>query len=336
LARLVEDPALARWAPGFFRDELRRAGTRDAMIDLIKREALDRIDRVLTAAGARGVLLKGTALLATASIERRGRLRATGDIDLLVSSGRAAELRQRLLDDGFDGEAGAARTAAHHLAPVSFRGVAIEIHERLMPRPFGLPEDELLARVEKVRGREALDTLDAEGAVLFSLLHCTAHAFAFGLKAAFDVAWILDEKPDLDWRKVAAWASSCRLPRAFWTPLRALAEGLGLAIPAELLAGAPDDRRQQALDTIARLRIFTACEGPFELNPFSKTAVNLLLAESMLARLRYLGGLAHGEAAEARKSARRHAPEQALRRTPHHLREVAFQWRAFRAARARS
>ena len=332
LARLADDPALARWAPSFFRDELRRAATRSAMIDLIKRAALAQLDACLGAVGARGVLLKGTALLATAAGAQRGRLRSTGDIDLLVTGGRAAELRRLLLARGCDGDANASRSAAHHLAPVSFRGLAIELHERILPRSFGLPEDELLARVQAVPGMQALDVLDAEGFVLHTLLHCSAHVFAFGLKTAFDLAWVLDARPDLDWQRIVAWAQACRLPRAFWTPLRALAAGLELPVPSWLLDGAPRDRRQHALDTIAGVRIFTAHEGPFDLNPFSKTAVFLLLADSWRARVRYAGELAHGEAAEARRSARRHAPAQALRRVPQQLREVAFQWRAFRAA----
>jgi hypothetical protein len=175
-----------------------------------------------------------------------------------------------------------------------------------------------------------LQALDDEGFVLHALLHCSAHAFAFGLKTAWDLAWTLDRRPDLDWTRLAAWAGETRMPRAFWTPLAALASGLELAVPEKVLARAPCDRRQRALEAIARARVLTASEGPFDLNPFSKTALFLLLADGWLDRARYVAALAHGDAAEARRSARGHAPAQALREIPRQLREVAFQWKALR------
>ena len=244
-------------------------------------------------------------------------------------------MRRLLLEAGCAGEPVAERSAEHHLAPVAFRGVAIELHERILPDAFGLPDASLLERARPVAGSEALQVLDDEGFVLHALLHCSAHAFAFGLKTGWDLAWTLDRRPDLDWGRVVAWAEGTRLPRAFWTPLRALASGLELAVPKDVLARAPHDRRQRALETIAAARVLTAVEGPFDLNPFSKTALFLLLADGWLARARYVGAIAHGDAAEARRNARRSAPAQALREIPRQLREVAFQWKAFRRRSAR-
>jgi len=338
LAHALDDPELARWAPRFFVEDLRRAGARAAIADLVKGDALARVDEALAAIGTHGVLLKGTALLVSTAAADRGRLRATGDVDIVVPPPAARRLRADLLASGggFEGACDGGRSAAHHLAPVSFRGVAIEIHERILPRSFGLPEEDMLARARAVPGTRSLRVLDPEGFVLHALFHCTAHVFAFGLKTAWDVAWTLDATPDLDWDRVERWARGSRLSRAFWTPLRALAEPLALAIPRTVLAGAPADRRQRALDTIARERVFRATEGPFELNPFSKTAAHLLLCDSWRARAAHVAELAHGEAAEARREARRHAPAQSLARLPQQLREVAFHWRAFREATLRS
>ena len=335
LARLADDPEVARWAPGFFRDAIRAAATRAAMNDLVKREVLRLLDDVLARVGVRGVLLKGTALLATTPSADAGALRATGDVDVLVTGGAAREVRRLLLESGCTGEPVAERSAEHHLAPVAFRGVAIELHERILPDAFGLPDASLLARARAVDGAAALQALDDEGFVLHALLHCSAHAFAFGLKTGWDLAWTLDRRPDLDWDRVVAWAAATRLPRAFWTPLAALAAQLELQVPTDVLARAPRDRRQRALDTIARVRVLTAIEGPFDLNPFSKTALFLLLADGWTARARYVAALAHGDAAEARRSARGHAPAQSLREIPRRLREVASQWKAFRRLAAR-
>ena len=330
LARLADDREVSRWAPGFFRDAIRTAATRAAMNDLVKREALRLLDGVLVRAGVRGVLLKGTALLATTPAADAGALRATGDVDVLVTGGAAREVRRLLLESGCTGEPVAERSAEHHLAPVAFRGIAIELHERILPDAFGLPDASLVERARAIDGTEALQALDDEGFVLHALLHCSAHAFAFGLKTGWDLAWTLDRRPDLDWPRVIAWASASRLPRAFWTPLAALATELQLPVPKDVLARAPRDRRQRALATIARARVLTAVEGPFDLNPFSKTALFLLLADGWTSRARYVAALAHGDAAEARRSARGHAPAPALRAIPRQLREVAFQWRSCR------
>jgi len=335
LVRLADDAELARWAPSFFRDAIRDAAMRSAMTDLVKRQALQEIDRLLVRLGAQGVLLKGSALLATTPAGEVEHLRATGDVDLLVTGGAARALRRLLLEAGCTGEPEAARSAEHHLAPVAFRGVAIELHERILPDAFGLDEPALLERGRAVPEAAALRVLDDEGFVLHALLHCSAHSFAFGLKTAWDLARVLERRPDLDWRRVSTWAEASRLPRAFWTPLAALARGLELPVPRDVLARAPRDRRQGALDAIADARIFTACEGPYELNPFSKTALFLLLADGWLARARHVATIAHGDAAEARRSARSHAPAQALREIPRQLREVAYQWKAFRGMPAR-
>src|SRR5579871_3884832 len=78
---------LPPWMPSHFLGRLRTRAEQDAVADLIKREALEQIAQTLRKIGARGVLLKGSALMVLRS--DRGVLpaqRATGDIDIHVEA----------------------------------------------------------------------------------------------------------------------------------------------------------------------------------------------------------------------------------------------------------
>jgi hypothetical protein len=230
----------------------------------------------------------------------------------------------------------AARSAPHHLAPVSFQGIPVEIHTRVMPAFWGLPEQELLAQARRVDGADSLFTLDPEGFLLHAGMHATTHLFSYGLKTAWDLHWVLRRFHELDWARLAGWVRMSRLPRGFWVPVRVLCQELEIPIPQEFLSWAPVDQRQRHLETIARHRLFAAREGPFELNPFSKTAVFLLLHDSWLGALRYLTMLCGREATEARHSARRNLPSPALSQLARQLREALFHWQQYRRALART
>lgn len=93
-------------------------------------------------------------------------------------------LRAQLLDNGFKGEPDAARTAPHHLAPVSFQGIAVEIHTNLMPNFWGLPEKEMLAHARPLASHQSLRFLSPEGMFLHAGVHASAHLFSHGLKTA--------------------------------------------------------------------------------------------------------------------------------------------------------
>jgi hypothetical protein len=319
-----------RQVPGFFVEQLETRASEDALADLMKREALRRIACVLRKVGGLGVLLKGTAL----QVLQDGRSglpfhRATGDIDLYCDPPFGSALRRQLLEEGgFSERTDDRRTAPHHLAPVLVRGVVVEIHERIMPSFWGLPEREMLAQSRPVDGLDPLRTLSPEGLLLHAGVHASAHLFSNGLKAAWDLLWISSRFPELEWDLLARWIGVSRLPRGFWVPVRVLAQELSIPLPLEFLRRAPVDRRQLKLETIARHRLFSALERPFELNPFSRNGVFLLFHDSWLGWVRYL-------TAEARDTVRLRHPSQSLQRVCRQLPEALSQWRRYRRAHVR-
>jgi hypothetical protein len=320
------------WLQPSFVEPLHSQATQDAVDDLLKREALTRIAGVLRAIGRRGILLKGTALqiLRTRScalpLQRR-----TGDIDIYVESPFGADLRRGLLQSGFEGLADEARTAPHHLASVRFRGVAVEIHERIMPSFWGLPEREMIADAVPVDDLDPLHRLSAEGLMLHAGIHASAHFFTHGLKTAWDLVWIARRFRDLDWKRLTTWIQTCRVQRAFWVPVRVLTQDLSLPIPAAFLQNAPADEREMKLERIARDRLFSCMEGPFDLNPLSKTWVFLLLHDSLMERVGYLAALRKGTAAKARQTARHNDPSFGLRQGWRQMREAFTQWRHYQS-----
>lgn len=331
----LDDPELRRFAPRFFTDRIRRAALRDGMRELAQREVLRAIADELSMLGGRGVLLKGAAIMALG--DPAVPTRAAGDIDLHVDPSLAGELRRRLLRRGFAGDADGGRSGPHHLAPVCSRGVSVEIHTRLMPGCWGLPETEMLAAARPLPqgGWSSLATLSPEGMVLHCLMHTTTHLFAQGGKAGWDVAFLVQHAgPAFDWQVVASWAAACRVPRAFWAPARVVAEELDLPMPADVFAAAPTDRRQRQLEVIARRRLFGPAESADEMNPLSRTAVFLMLHDGLSRRLGYLAWLLGPEAGESRRTARKRSVAQRLSSLPAHLRQAIVHYRHFRSAAA--
>lgn len=287
LLGVLATPAIAAHTPAAFRSTLTQCGMVDVVRERALRAAIARIDAALHARGAKGVLLKGTALLMRTPVGAAPR--ATGDVDVYVAPPAASRLRDDLLDAGFSGDRDAGRSSSHHLAPVASGGIDVEIHTRLMKAHWGLPEEALLARAAPIDDTRALRTLDAEGFVLHSLVHLTASFQSFGLKAAWDINAVLRATPAFDWNRLVEWGASSALPRAFWGPFVALAEGVPLGVPADLLARAPRDRGSRRMTALARARAFGATEGLFDLDAMSKTGFVLLLHDSWRGRLAFLG-----------------------------------------------
>lgn len=290
MARLLQpmlaDPTVARWAPEFFRAQLTRQAMRDGLRELVQRDCLARLADALRDVGARGVLLKGAAFVATAT---EGTVsRATSDVDVLVSAGQAAAIRARLLERGFTGDPGAGASAEHHLEPVYWQGVAVELHTRIMPASWGMPEAAMVADARPVSGSDVLFTLGPEAQVLHALVHLSASFFSFGLKTLWDIHTVIEREPLFDWTRLAAWADGLRAPRAFWVPLAVLADAVDLPVPGEVLARTPRDRGARRLTTVVRSRVFRATEGLFDLDVVTKTGLTLLIHHSATGRLRYL------------------------------------------------
>jgi Uncharacterised nucleotidyltransferase len=332
LVRRLKGPQAPRWAPSFLAERLQTRAHQDGVFDLaIKPEILRRIASELGDLGTRGVLLKGTALLVLqAGCPDLPPHRATGDIDLYVEPTLASRLRRRLLEKGFSGTADDSRTAPHHLAPVHSRGIAVEIHERIMPGFWGLPEREMIAHAQPVDGMAPLYTLNPAGLLLHAGVHASANLFSHGMKTAWDMVWIYRRFPDLNWDQLASWVRASRLPRSFWVPIRVLSREVSIPLPQEVLRQAPGDKHQFALEMIACDRLFSTVEGAFELNPFAKTWFFMALHHSWSGRIRYLTALLEPSAIEARRTAMQHQPAQSRHQMWRHLREAIAQWRLYR------
>ena len=338
---LLDDPQLQRWAPSIFADRMRPAAIAEATRELIQLEALKRIDVELRSLGVTGVLLKGAALLGLARDERaepamRHELprRAAGDIDILVDIRWAEELRRRLLASGFTGEAAAQRTGPHHLAPIVFRGVPVEIHTRIMPRLWRLPEKEMLERAKPLVAYPRLSVLDREGMIVHTLVHATAHLYAHGLKAAWDVAWLLQRSAAIDWNRVARWARASAMPDAFFVPAVVIRRDLGIQLPDSLFAGRERGTLIESIERVGSLRLFSAMEGAFDLNPITKNGFFLLLHRSWRDRLGYARTLMGTNERESRRtavtSARSPARMPGGPRFVGQLRESVGQWSRYR------
>jgi hypothetical protein len=213
--------------------------------------------------------------------------------------------------------------------------VPVEIHTRIMPGCWGLPEAEMLVRTRPLARREygALDTLSPEGMLLHVVTHATTHLFGQGAKAGWDIEFLLRASGrECDWRQVTRWARMLRVPRAFWVPARVLTEELDLPIPASFLAAAPADRRQRDLEVIARRKLFVPARSAFEMNPLSRNAVFLMLHDGMHRRLAYLLWLLGPEAGESRRESRKHGASQRIAALPRHFRDALAEYRSFRSA----
>jgi hypothetical protein len=291
LAAAVEAPALRRVAPAFFTARLADAAVRQGIGQLVQHDVLRRLAAGLRALGARGVVLKGTALALRAK-EAGDAIppRATGDLDVHVGADLGPALRRHLLELGFRGTPDARATSTHHLAPVTLDGILVEIHTRIAAPHWGLPEAEMLARARPLAAGE-LATLDAEGLLLHALVHCAQHGFSHGLRGAWDALAVLRVAPEVDWDRLARWVASMRAPRGFWVPAAVLARELGLPLPPEFLRQAPRDALQRDLEAVAARRLFRVAERVEALDPVSRHGLTLLMHDSVGARARYLAAV---------------------------------------------
>jgi pyruvate-formate lyase-activating enzyme len=297
LQHALGEPALARWAPPFFAERLRRQALTDSLRMLLQREAMRHIAQTLREVSARGVLLKGTAMIALdderqvtgAEYSSRVAGRSCCDVDVYISPSHAPLVRDKLMQLGFDGKPQGGKLAhLHQLEGLSFKGVSIEIHQTLQPDFCGLPEREMLARAKPLLNAEmqGLDTLDAEGMLLHSAVHLSKHLFAHGLKTAWDFVWLMDRFPDLDWNRLQGWVSQCKMQRGFWAPVQVLCRELAITFPPEFLQKAPRDKRQYKLEKIARRHLFGTTKFTMEDNPWVCHALYGAMSDSWTHRAR--------------------------------------------------
>ena len=300
LLPILDGTELERWAPQFWRDKLRNQALTDGLRALAQRDAMRQIAQVARQLKTTGVLLKGGALLALDE-QTQGELppRACCDLDVYFPPDIAARVHARLIELGFV----AARdelqveAAQRHQLPGLLNGcVSIEIHQTLLPQFCGAPERAMLRGARPLRAPDlrGLKTLAPEALILHSLLHCSKHLWTHGLKAAYDVAWICQRFPDLNWRWLRRLAARTGMKRGFWTPLVLLARELELPIPAWFLKLAPQGQRQSKLERIARRHLFEATRAEFQDNPWICHPLYALQSDSWLHRARHLADLIFG------------------------------------------
>lgn len=157
--------------------------------------------------------------------------------------------------------------------------------DRLEEEDLGAPE---------LRGLRGLRVPCPEAMLLYAAMHCSKHGWIHGLKLAYDVTWICQQFPDLNWNWLARLVARTGMKREFWTPLVVLAGELELPLPAHFLRRAPQDRRQQKLQSIARRHLFGAEEPWFNENSWAFNALCLLQSGSWLHRARHAHDLVFG------------------------------------------
>lgn len=340
--RLVQPHILeqiSRWAPPYFTKTLQRRAMGDAMRELSHRETLDLLHEQLKAAGIKGHLLKGAALYLQERAHGITPERVPGDIDLWISnSAQAADFRRQMLAAGFAGDPDAPRTGPHHLAPISWRNSAVEIHTGVMPGFWGLPEAAMAGRAVAVSGYDAFATLSPADMILHEAIHSTTHLYSFGMKLAVDMHRIMRLAQvmgtPIDWDALASAANATRCPRAFWAPLVALQQGIGAQLPvdASLFSHAPTTEQFRRMTIVASKRIFTATDDADQMNPFTRNGIFLLLHNSPVGAARYLVELSRGDAAESRRTALGGSGGQSWKNLRNHLRNAWLDLNAFRRA----
>src|SRR5262249_35128829 len=159
---------------------------------------------------------------------------------------------------GFEGAPEAGPSTFQHLAPIRFQGIWVEIHTRVMPAFWGLPEADLVAGARPLPDAPGLSMLDPENPFLYPSAHRSLHFLSFRRRPAWALITVIRVARELDWERLARWARALRMPRGFWAPLRVLAEDLGLPVPAAFLRLAPADPGARRAELVARRRLFRA------------------------------------------------------------------------------
>ena len=289
----LDHAAVKRWAPQFWRDKMRVQARVDALRALLQYDALREIAAVAREVGATGVVLKGGALLALdAQTQGALTLRAGGDLDIYFAPGAAERVHALLIERGFvpaeDGLQVSARQR-HQLPGLTRGALNIEIHQTLMPLFCGLPEKTILRGARALQAPElrGLRVPGPEALLLHSALHCSKHLWTHGLKVAYDVAWIVERHPDLNWKWLRRLVARTGMKRGFWVPITLLARELELPIPRWFLRLAPRDARQQKLERIAGRHLFGATRTDFQDNPWICHPLYLLQSDNWWHRARH-------------------------------------------------
>ncbi len=294
----LSHPALVRWAPAFWREKMEQQAIGDQMRALAQKQAIREIAAIARELGATGVLLKGGAMLMLED-ETVGQLpaRACGDLDIYFAPAVAPLVHARLVELGYATDASQIvfhEINGHQLPTLSRGPLTIELHQTLLPLFCGLPERIMIGSARALQAPElrGLRVLKPEAMLLHCLVHCSKHVWSHGLKAAYDITWICQRFPVLNWTWLSRLVARTGMKRGFWTPLLVLSQSLELPIPASFLARAPRDWRARKLETLARRKLFNSSRTEWEDNPLILYALYVLQSDSWLHRARQLTLLA--------------------------------------------
>ena len=299
-------PALVRFAPAFWLDKMGAQAMADAMRALVQRDALREIAQIAREIGARGVLLKGAAMLAL-DAQTRGELpaRACCDLDIYFAPAVAKRVHAALIQRGYragGGESTLNEASGHQLPALGKGAIMVEIHQTLLPQFCGLPEQTMLRSARALEDAElrGLRVLRPEAMLLHSALHCSKHCWSHGLKLAYDIAWICERFPALNWNWLARLVARTGMKRGFWTPFAIVARELELPVPPSFVARAPHDARARRLERLARRHLFQTGRSSLEKNAWIGHALYALQSDNPLHIARHFVGLARGVAALGR------------------------------------
>lgn len=283
---------LQRWAPQWALDQIQQHARASAVRHLILKEALHEVALAAEWLQLKVVVLKGGSRLFGASGQPP---QIPGDLDLYVESASAEKLRNYLLAHGFQGPSQSRCGASHHLAPIYWKGIPLEIHHRLMPTFWGLPEAEMLNHLVPLELHDArLWTLSPEGELLLTMVHCSKHLYSHGLKAGWALRQLLAS--GCDGQVLARWVARLPYPRSFWIPWLHFRELLDLDNPDGLI---PPTRSWQDryLWEIASRRLYSRADCVESVNPFLRLGFYALLAPSAPRALSMLPRLVGGDSA---------------------------------------
>ncbi len=278
-------------APSFVQSSLERAAVGESL-KLVQVETVLRIiSDCLQEMGTGAVLLKGGALVVQSlSDGEKIPCKTPGDIDLYLDSDRAEELRDKLLERGFEGLVEEA--LGHHLPSVTYRHISVEIHVSIMPEFWGLPERELINSTVPVPGWEPFTVLSIEAFLLHTAVHTASEGYTHGLKTFWGQLYAMHHHgvDAINWELLLTWVKKSRSPRAFWIPIQIAYEDFDYPIPAGFMSHAPAlTKRHRLLLRYARSRLFHILnhyESGFFLRKFPH---DFLLTDSFSNRLKLIG-----------------------------------------------
>lgn len=238
----LDEPALARWAPALFGSLIRHAAVIEEARALAQRAALARLAAVVRALGVEGTLVGGAALWSW----NPGRLvseRSVAALEVVVRDPVAARTARARVGNG--------------PGPV-----AIRVRSSIASGSWQVPEAVILDSAKPLPDTAlvGLSRPSPADALVCALVGASAGGLRSGLETAWDATTALAEE-DFDVDRVLALVGRLAAPRAFWVPARVLARAIGVPIPAEILARAPEDPRQRRLERVASRRLFRATPG---------------------------------------------------------------------------